>query len=346
MFNQKMKILTAVIFSLVIFASFSHAQVCSPTPSGLVAWYPGDGNGNDISGNNNHGTLQNGATFAAGKAGQAFSLDGMDDLISAPGNGSLNLTGNQVTIEAWIKLENNSTTAQNFTGTIGKNVFPNGQPYLILFESGPIQSNPGNTLPPNQWQFEYILTNTDGTRFHNQSTGVIITVDGLYHHFVMTYDGAAARLYVDGVLRLTQSFSGNLLNAPNVPVTIGGDAAFSADEVTFYNRVLSDAEIAAIFSAGSAGKCQPVLTAASVSVSGRVLAPKSRSGISRTMVSLTDPDGYTRSTFTNKLGHFRFEDVEAGQTYIFNVFSQTYKFSPRVITINGETEYLYFSPDP
>ena len=36
-----------------------------------VGWWPGDGNPNDITGSN-HGTLVNGATFAAGLVGQAF----------------------------------------------------------------------------------------------------------------------------------------------------------------------------------------------------------------------------------------------------------------------------------
>ena len=44
-------------------------------PAGLVSWWPGDGNANDIVGDN-HGTLENGATFATGKVNQAFSFDG------------------------------------------------------------------------------------------------------------------------------------------------------------------------------------------------------------------------------------------------------------------------------
>src|SRR5262249_51337935 len=57
------------------------APACVTPPSGMVAWWPGDGNTNDIKSNNN-GALQNGATFAAGKVGQAFSFDGVDDFVS------------------------------------------------------------------------------------------------------------------------------------------------------------------------------------------------------------------------------------------------------------------------
>lgn len=42
-------------------------------PAGLIGWWPGDGDARDISGNNNNGTLQNGAGVAIGKVGQTFS---------------------------------------------------------------------------------------------------------------------------------------------------------------------------------------------------------------------------------------------------------------------------------
>ncbi len=49
---------------------------CTPPPSGLVAWLPGDGNTNDISGNNNNGTPQGNVSYVAGKVAQAFTFDG------------------------------------------------------------------------------------------------------------------------------------------------------------------------------------------------------------------------------------------------------------------------------
>lgn len=47
------------------------------------AWLPGDGNANDIQGNND-GTVQNGATFAPGMVVQAFSFDGTDASVRVP----------------------------------------------------------------------------------------------------------------------------------------------------------------------------------------------------------------------------------------------------------------------
>jgi len=53
---------------------------CLPAPAGLISWWPGDGNANDIFGTN-HGTLQGGATAnGAGIADSAFVFDGTKSL--------------------------------------------------------------------------------------------------------------------------------------------------------------------------------------------------------------------------------------------------------------------------
>src|SRR4051812_262251 len=60
-----------------------------PAPSGLVAWWTGDGNALDALGGNN-GLLEGGTGFAPGKVGQAFSLDGIDDRVRVPNSAALN----------------------------------------------------------------------------------------------------------------------------------------------------------------------------------------------------------------------------------------------------------------
>ncbi len=82
-------------------------QACIPPPAGLVSWWPGDGNAQDIQGGNN-GTLQNGVTFGTGEVGQAFSLDGLDDFVSVPDAPNLDIP-QDITIEAWVLLPNRNT---------------------------------------------------------------------------------------------------------------------------------------------------------------------------------------------------------------------------------------------
>src|ERR1051325_7362945 len=73
--------------AILAMLSTNHAQVqtCTPPPSGIVSWWPGEGNANDIQGNNN-GTLQNAATFASGEVGQAFLFTSDGDGITIPHN--------------------------------------------------------------------------------------------------------------------------------------------------------------------------------------------------------------------------------------------------------------------
>lgn len=73
---------------------------CSPTQGGLVSWWPGESNGDDIVGGNN-GTLMNGVSFANGKVGQAFNFDGINDVVRANNTTQLN-GGSQATYDAWV----------------------------------------------------------------------------------------------------------------------------------------------------------------------------------------------------------------------------------------------------
>ena len=57
--------MTRYLLGLAVFGSIAAAQQCTPPPSGMVAWYTGDGTPNDFFGKNN-GTLWNGAGFASG----------------------------------------------------------------------------------------------------------------------------------------------------------------------------------------------------------------------------------------------------------------------------------------
>ncbi len=70
--------------------------------SGLVAWWRGDGDALDASGNGNHGALASGASFAAGRFGSAFSFDGESSYVSVPDSPSLAFGTGDFTIAFWV----------------------------------------------------------------------------------------------------------------------------------------------------------------------------------------------------------------------------------------------------
>ena len=95
-----MRFLT-IFMTIFLFATLS-AQV--KPDSGLVGYWPFNGNALDESGNNNNGT-PNGATLVADRFendSSAYKFDGVDDYIAVPSSGSLSLS--QITISTWIRL--------------------------------------------------------------------------------------------------------------------------------------------------------------------------------------------------------------------------------------------------
>jgi hypothetical protein len=222
-----------------------------------VGWWSGDGNPNDIAGNNN-GTLQNGATFVPGIVAQAFSFDGVNDAVVVPDAPDLNPI-QQLTIEAWVFPTANSGSPGDFVGIIVNKESEAGTP--TQYEIGR-RNEVGCGIPTGN----FALGGLSG--LPSECSG---WVDGnaflplnTWSHIGLTFDGTTVRAYANGALTRQVAVSGTLL-ITNGSLRIGARvtslpfASFWAgdiDEVSLYNRVLSDTEIQAIFDAGSAGKCK------------------------------------------------------------------------------------------
>jgi hypothetical protein len=84
-------------------------------------------------------------------------------------------------------------------------------------------------------------------------------------------------------------------------------------------------------------------TAATVSVSGRVTTISGR-GIMNVRLSLTDSNGEVRTATTTSFGYYRFDDVQAGETYTLAASGKHYTFSQsiQVLNINEETNEVNF----
>ena len=222
------------------------ATACTAPPADMAVWYPGDNNGRDIARGNN-GVLQNGTTFAAGKVGQAFSFDGVDDQIVAPHNAGQN-GGTQITVDAWINL----TASAHGQPIAQKRSVSNVGGYTFETTHSPFG-------PDNGLQWAIMISGV----YHVLQTPSNVLTLGTFQHVAATYDGAMMRIYVDGMEKANMAASGSIdprtdpfvigRNVPNVSIDWHG----LIDEVELYNRALPQPEIAAIFNAGTAGKCKP-----------------------------------------------------------------------------------------
>lgn len=218
--------------------------VCVQTPNDLVSWFAGEGNALDAK-SNNHGTLQNGTTFGVGQVGRAFNFDGADDKVAVPNSPSLDITGNQLTIEAWI-----NPTAVNgdrqIVSLANSTLQPAGRKYGLFVQNGSLG-------------FEVNATGGYG----NPPVFGAITPN-VWTHVAGVYNGSQMIWYINGSAAASFSLSGNIVSN-NGEFAIGqfavaGASSFQGaiDEVGIYNRALSQAELQSIVNAGQPGKCKPV----------------------------------------------------------------------------------------
>lgn len=84
-------------------------------------------------------------------------------------------------------------------------------------------------------------------------------------------------------------------------------------------------------------------TAADVSIGGRIISSKGF-GIPYTIVRLTRPDGTTNYVRSNPFGYYKFNKVEAGETYTVSVKSRvrTFEQPTQVITVSENITDLNF----
>ena len=83
-------------------------------------------------------------------------------------------------------------------------------------------------------------------------------------------------------------------------------------------------------------------TAAAVSIGGRVSDAGGR-GVSRAVVNMTDARGEARTSLTNPFGYYRFDNVAAGDSYIFTVSHKSYTFTPQVLVVADELSNFDFT---
>lgn len=210
---------------------------CVAVPGGLVTWWPGDGNAKDVWGEND-GTLRNGATFAAGKVGSAFSLDGVDDYVSSPGTSINGLQ--QLSIDAWVKpAELPSGEFQRFVSLSA----PDTEKAVLRHDG---------VNGPQQLHF---FMGIDGVPRHIRVDGALQA--GVFQHVAGTYDGSVMRLYLNGAEVGSLPVTGVVDTSTRANVS--GLESFNGlvDEVEIFDRALSAEEVKAIYDAGSAGKCKP-----------------------------------------------------------------------------------------
>lgn len=218
---------------------------------GIVDWWSGNQNTKDLIGGNN-GTFVGtnsyapGKVTAPGKENWAFEFDGSNQVVTVPDAPSLDQK--VFTLEAWVMPTRFS--ANDIVTLIQKG---NSSPV----DSRQFELRLIHNTARDQWYFTPVMYSPSRSQY--SVMGAISIQLNTWCHVAVTYDGSVERLYVNGVLDGSTPATGPMsLNSD--PLWIGGQASGPwgfpgrIDEVSFYNRSLSPAEIRGIYNAGSAGK--------------------------------------------------------------------------------------------
>jgi enediyne biosynthesis protein E4 len=221
-----------LIYTLMFF-SLSSAMEPDST---LIAWYNLDGQGNDQSAYNNHGTMFNliSSQDRFGNQDGALEFNGSTGYISIPSSTSLESPDSTITMSAWIYMYGWSKTGSAFN------------PVLMKSSEG------GNA-------FQYRLSigpGSLGVNFNNWNTGIGANYDFDFFTWYMvsvTYDADSLRYYVNGNLIQTSGFKVKM-TVDNRPLEIGRDVPgitehFNGriDDVRIYNRALTGQEITLLY---------------------------------------------------------------------------------------------------
>jgi hypothetical protein len=241
-----------IIFSFFI-SGITIAQIPNYVPtSGLVGWWPFNGNANDESGYGNNGTV-NGATLTAdrnGVANSAYSFDGVNDEITA-----------------------SRSHFNEFSSTVWVNSSSMGcvKPILDAYNgSWELYSDCTNGY------LSFIVWNNLGYTFHSSNISLDINT---WYHIAIVYSNSQIKIYVNGQLITSQNtsqilpISGLLRMGASIS---GTPQLFSGklDDIGFWNRALTECEIQDLyhsqvgFTTVDAGQDQSICRGAEVTLNG------------------------------------------------------------------------------
>ncbi|UCG57850.1 MAG: carbohydrate binding domain-containing protein [Phycisphaerales bacterium] len=218
----------------------------NPGTSGLVAYYPLDGNTNDTAGGHN-GVPNGGPVYGPGQVGQALRLDGVDDHVIID---SVGISGSAPrTIACWAKA--NSTAIADWTDIFGfSGPATDGQHFdfqIVGATGGTTQGWFG--LHVHGWERDILPNDLD------------------WHHLAASHDGTTARWYGDGRLIGSGAIAIDSPGGVRMGKREDNDNYFPGlvDEARIFNRVLSDGEVASL-----AGLTAPFSAVTDLNVDGAV----------------------------------------------------------------------------
>lgn len=242
--------LFCIIFTHVLYTGNAVAQCIAP-PADITAWWTFDEASGAIAAervNNKNGSYANNPLQVTGIVENALRFDG-NDYVAAADDDLWNLSNRDFTIEFWANFD------QPGGGSIG-------HPSDIFIGN---DDGPGTR---NKWFFalgggflNFHINGSTGSRFFPLAP--FSPTVGQWYHLAITRNGNLYTIYVNGQL-IASAIDTRVIPNSVAPLTIGqaeqlGFMNGRLDEMTMYNRALSQAELQLIHDAANDGKCKDII---------------------------------------------------------------------------------------
>ena len=218
--------------------------------SGLVAYYPFNGNANDESGNGNNGTV-NGATLTSdrfGNANKAYSFNGTQNYIEVPDQTTLRFNSS-FSISLWFSFNSfnfNPSDIAFISKALGSDYYDS---YEVYYDW--------------HYRFSAAYCNTGGCDEVDYFNTPSINN---WYHIVSLFDKGSntMKLYLNGILAVNTPLvnSSFTLDYDNNSLLIGVDSEYGAndqffdgklDDIRLYNRLLTETEIQQLYNENGTG---------------------------------------------------------------------------------------------
>ena len=239
---------------LFVFVLISNAAYAAVEP---VALWPAEGNTTDRMGNYD-GLLGNEAGYGAGRIGQAFNFDGVDDYVFVPNTTTID-GGPLATYMAWVYPNSLPTSGQYYSFLVSGEPMPGTLRYeqarlLYMNESG-----------SGVFYVDCGTGNNDGYRYRTTAGNY---APGNWYFVVAVFDNGNLDLYVNGVLDNGAAGGYNPSNFINDDVnnyvSIGAQVSFDesaintpfdglVDEPAIFDTALGASDVAGIYLEGLTG---------------------------------------------------------------------------------------------
>ena len=195
----------------------------------------------DSSGNNNNGSCSNPncPTMTAGKINNTPNFSSGNSPIVVPHSDSLNLT-NQFTVGAWFyPIATSSWTSYGHLMGRGFSGWPGGWTFSIS----------GSGVAANTYWRVFLVE--PGGKFYEYQNGTWLAYNK-WVHFIFTFDNGVGKMYINGTLLKTKTFSFSAIRLATLPLHLGyGQYNGMIDEAIIFSRTLSGGEISDIYKRGA-----------------------------------------------------------------------------------------------